>query len=177
VVEGESAGSDETETDQAGDTGFLRRDEGSAVIPAEVYADSSFLLSLLMEDGNSGAATQFMARQPAVLAFNPLHRLEVQNGLRLRVHRGELDRSARAAALRQLDDAIACGTLTHSPLPWTDALRQAERLSADHAERIGSRSADTLNVAAAMLAGTQRFLSFDKRQRALAKAAGLEVKL
>jgi hypothetical protein len=46
----------------------------------------------------------------------------------------------------------------------------------DHAERIGSRSADTLHVAAAMLAGTRRFLSFDKRQRELARAAGLEVK-
>jgi len=54
--------------------------------------------------------------------------------------------------------------------------KEVEHLSADHAERIGSRSADTLHVAAAMLAGARRFLSFDKRQRELAKAAGLQVK-
>ena len=66
--------------------------------------------------------------------------------------------------------------MAHVALPWTDALRKAEQLSADHAERIGSRLADTLHVAAAMLAGTRRFLSFDIRQRELAKAAGLEVK-
>jgi predicted nucleic acid-binding protein len=144
--------------------------------PAEDYADSSFLMSLFVEDGNTGTAKRFLARHPAVLVFNPLHRLEVRNGLRLRVHRGEVDRPARAAALQRLDDAIESGTLTHSPLPWTDALRKAEQLSADHAERIGSRSADTLHVAAAMLAGTRRFLSFDKRQRELARAAGLEVK-
>ena len=144
--------------------------------PAEDYADSSFLVSLFMEDGNTGAAEQFIARHPAVLAFNPLHRLEVRNGLRLRVHRGEIDKPARAAALRRIDEAIEGGKLAHSPLPWTDAIRKAGQLSADHAERIGSRAADTLHVAAAMLAGTRRFLSFDKRQRELAKAAGLELK-
>jgi predicted nucleic acid-binding protein len=144
--------------------------------PAQDYADSSFLMSLFMEDANTGAAEKFISKNPAVLAFNPLHRLEVRNGLRLRVHRGEIGKPARAAAMRRMDDAIRAGTLTHAPLPWTDALRQAEELSAAHAERIGSRSADTLHVAAALLAGAKRFLSFDKRQRELAKAAGLEVK-
>lgn len=144
--------------------------------PAEEYADSSFLMSLFIEDGNTAAAKRFISRNPAVLAFNPLHRLEFCNGLRLRVHRGEIDNPARAAALRRIDEAIEGGRLAHVALPWTDALRKAEQLSADHAERIGSRLADTLHVAAAMLAGTRRFLSFDIRQRELAKAAGLEVK-
>jgi predicted nucleic acid-binding protein len=143
---------------------------------AEDYADSSFLMSLFVEDANTGAAERFIARHPAVLAFNPLHRLEIRNGVRLRVHRGEIDKPARTLALRRIDQAIEGGQLIHTPLPWTDALRKAEQLSADHAERIGSRSADTLHVAAAMLAGARRFLSFDKRQRELAKAAGLIVK-
>lgn len=144
--------------------------------PKEDYADSSFLMSLFMEDGNTGAAERYISRNPSVLSFNPLHRLEVRNGLRLRVHRGEIEKSARAAAIRRVEEAIASGRLSHSPLPWTDALRKAEQLSTDHAERIGSRSADTLHVAAALLAGARRLLSFDKRQRELAKAAGLEVK-
>ena len=144
--------------------------------PAEEYADSSFIMSLFIEDGNTGAAERFISHNPVVLAFNPLHRLEVRNGLRLRVHRGEIDKPARAAALRRIDEAIEGGRLAHVALPWTDTLRKAEQLSADHAERIGSRSADTLHVAAAMLAGFRLFLSFDKRQRELAKAAGLEVK-
>ena len=144
--------------------------------PAGDYADSSFLMSLLVKDGNTGAAEQFITRNPAVLPFNPFHRLEVRNGLRLRVHRGEIDKPKRALALRQLEEAIEGGKLAHVPLPWTDALRKAEQLSAAHAEQIGSRAADTLHVAAAMLSGARRFLSFDKRQRELAKAAGLDVK-
>jgi hypothetical protein len=30
-------------------------------------------------------------------------------------------------------------------MPWTDALRRAEQLSADYAERIGTRATDTLS--------------------------------
>lgn len=80
------------------------------------------------------------------------------------------------AVFHQIEEDLSDGLLVHYAMPWTDALRKAEHLSADHAERIGSRSADTLHVAAALLAGAKRFLSFDKRQRELAKAAGLEVK-
>lgn len=144
--------------------------------PAAIYADSSFLVSLHTADANAEAARRFMARHPEELPFTPLHRLEVFNGLRLAVFRGEMTGDDRAAALRQIEEDLADGVLVHAPLPWTDALRKAEHLSADHAEHIGSRSADTIHVAAAILAGAGRFLSFDKRQRDLAKAAGLEVK-
>jgi len=140
------------------------------------YADSSFLVSLHTDDTNAEAARRFMSKHPEVLPFNPLHRVEVLNGIRLMVFRTELSQDERAAVLGQIEEDLADGFLAHVPLPWTDALRKAEQLSASHAERIGSRSADTLHVAAAILTGTRRFLSFDKRQRELAKAAGLEVK-
>ncbi len=117
-----------------------------------------------------------MSRNPGALPFNPLHRLEVRNGLRLRVHRDEIDTVRRAAALRQIEEDLEDGVLVHQAIPWTEAMRKAEQLSAAHAERIGSRTADTLHVAAALLAGARQFLSFDKRQRDLAGTAGLDVK-
>ena len=144
--------------------------------PEMAYADSSFIISLHCYDANSDVARRFMIRHPVPLPFNPLHRLEVRNGLRLAVFRGTMTPGERSAALRQVEDDLDDGVLVHTALPWTDALRRAEQLSEDHAERIGSRAADTLHLAAAMLAGARRFLSFDKRQRDLAKAAGLEVK-
>lgn len=140
------------------------------------YADSSFLISLTVEDGNTEDARRFMSRNPGPLPFNPLHRLEVRNGLRLRVHRDEIDTVRRAAALRQIEEDLEDGVLVHQAIPWTEAMRKAEQLSAAHAERIGSRAADTLHVAAALLAGARQFLSFDKRQRDLAGTAGLDVK-
>ncbi len=146
------------------------------MIPPASYADSSFLVSLHTGDANGEAARRFMARHREELPFNPLHRLEILNGIRLMVFRGELTGDEQRAVFRQIEDDLADGFLVHTPLPWTAALRKAEQLSAAHAERIGSRSADTLHVATAMLAGTRRFLSFDKRQRELAKAAGFQVK-
>lgn len=142
----------------------------------EDYADSSFLISLVVEDDNTEAAKRYMARNHVPLHYNPFHRLEVRNGLRVRVKRGNIDTVRRAQAFRQIDNDLAAGFLVHVPLPWTDALRKAEQLSEDHAEAIGTRAADILHVAAAKLAGARRFLSFDKRQRELAGAAGLYVK-
>ena len=142
----------------------------------KVYADSSFLISLTVEDGNSDAARRFMLKHRHALPFNPLHRLEVRNGIRLRVHRKELDAVRRDAALRQIEDDLTDGLLFHQAMPWTDALRRAESLSTSHTEKTGTRAADTLHVAAAMITGVKRFLSFDRRQRLLARAAGLEVK-
>ncbi|MFZ4776536.1 MAG: type II toxin-antitoxin system VapC family toxin [Terrimicrobiaceae bacterium] len=142
----------------------------------KIYADSSFLISLLVEDGNTEEARRFMDRHLEALPFNPLHRLEVRNGLRLRVWRKDIDPARRTAALRQIEEDLEDGLLVHQAMPWTEAMRKAEQLSTDHAERIGSRAADTLHVSAALLAGAGRFLSFDKRQRQLAKAGGLDVK-
>lgn len=139
------------------------------------YADSSFLVSLHSNDANADQARHFMIRHPEVLPFNPLHRLEVFNGLRLAVFRGAMTRDDRAIALRQIDDDLGDGLLVHQAMPWTEALRKAEQLSVLHAEQLGSRSADTLHVAAALLAGAKRFLSFDFKQRRLAEAAGLEI--
>ena len=140
------------------------------------YADSSFLVSLHGNDTNADEARRFLARYPEALPFNPLHRLEVRNGLRLAVFRGDMTEDERATALRQIEDDLSDGVLVHQAMPWTNALRKAEHLSVDHAEKIGCRAADTLHVAAALLAPARRFLSFDKRQRELAKAAGLDVK-
>jgi hypothetical protein len=139
------------------------------------YADSSFLVSLQTRDANSEAARVLMARHPEALPFNPLHRLEARNGIRLMVFRGDLSREEADGALRQIEEDLAEGFLVRVPLPWTAALRKAEELSVDHAEQIGVRSADTLHVAAAILSRARSFLSFDQRQRALAEATGLKV--
>jgi predicted nucleic acid-binding protein len=48
-------------------------------------------------------------------------------------------------------------------------------LSEKHATKDGQRTIDLLHVAIALECGAKTFLSFDKRQRRLATAAGLKV--
>jgi predicted nucleic acid-binding protein len=52
---------------------------------------------------------------------------------------------------------------------------EAERLSAAHSEKLGTRSLDILHVASALVLGSVSFLTFDRRQAALARVAGLKV--
>ena len=52
---------------------------------------------------------------------------------------------------------------------------QAQQLSKQHAARIGCRTLDILHVAFALEIASAFFVSFDRRQRQLAKAVGLKV--
>ena len=54
-----------------------------------------------------------------------------------------------------------------------EVMTEAERLSAQHSEKLGTRSLDVLHVAAALTLGLSVMLTFDVRQAALARAAGL----
>ena len=66
--------------------------------------------------------------------------------------------------------------LVHQAIDWTDVLRAAEKLGANHNETIGCRSADLFHIAAAVQLGCEQFLTFDIKQTTMAKAAGLAVK-
>lgn len=118
-----------------------------------------------------------MQRHGEPLAFTPWHRLEVRNAIRLAVFHGLIDSSQSKAQLKQVDADLRDETLlVHTPVDWVAVLREAEKLGVAHAEDLGCRSADLFHVAAAVELGFDLFLTFDERQRKVAKAAGLAVK-
>ena len=143
---------------------------------ADAYADSSFLVSLHRADTNYAAANAFMAKAALTLAFTPLHRIEVRNALRNAAASGEMTATDCRLAFRQIEEDLRDGLLLHTPIAWTDTLRHADELSEKHAGKEGQRTIDLLHVALALECGAKTFLSFDARQRKLAKAAGLKVK-
>jgi predicted nucleic acid-binding protein len=53
---------------------------------------------------------------------------------------------------------------------------EARRLSLRWSAKLGTRSLDILQVAAAVVVGADTFHTFDERQKKLAKAAGLTSK-
>jgi len=142
---------------------------------ATAYPDSSFLVSLVCKDTNSAEALGYMARAKKSLVFTPPHRIEARNALRNIAGRGEISEQDRRAAFRQIDEDVRDGLLVHTPVDWTDVFRRADELSEKHAAREGQRTIDLLHVAIALESGARVFLSFDKGQRRLAKAAGLKV--
>ena len=140
------------------------------------YADTSVLGRVYFQQADSARAIVLVRALPDPLPFTPLHNLEIRNAVRLRVYRGEADTVQRDMILAALDSDLASGNMHLTPLPWAELMREAERLNAAHTAKLGCRSLDVLHVAAAVTLGAREFLTFDTRQAALAKAAGLKVK-
>lgn len=139
------------------------------------YPATGFLCSLYAPDAHSTRAAARMARQPLPLPFVWLHQLELRNALRLRVFRREITSAQREAALNLMLADLADGVLANASPPHAAVMTEAERRSALHSEHLGTRSLDILHVASALVLGSTDFLTFDQRQSALAKAAGLKV--
>lgn len=140
------------------------------------YADTGFLCSLYAPDAHTAKAAAAMRRMKSELAFVWIHQLEFRNALRLRVFRKEITPAQRDASLNLLLADLALGVLAHADASHGELMLEAERLSASHSERIGTRSLDILHVAAALVLGCQAFHTFDTRQGKLARAAGLKIK-
>jgi predicted nucleic acid-binding protein len=139
------------------------------------YPDTGFLCSLYAPDAHTARAIAALKRRSLPLAIIWLHQLELRNALRLRVFRGEIDSAQCEASLRLLMTDLAAGMLAVAAPPLQDLTNEAERLSAQHAANLGTRTLDTLHVAAALVLGAGQMLTFDARQTMLARAAGLKV--
>jgi predicted nucleic acid-binding protein len=143
----------------------------------KAYADSSFVVSLYIPEANrSASAAAFMQRHREALPFTPQHRLEVRNAIRMLVWSKRISVSERTRALREIEEDLDDQTfLIHVPLNFIDVFQEAEKIGAAQTEVIGCRSLDLFHVAAASELGIDEFLSFDEKQRQLARALGFKV--
>jgi hypothetical protein len=139
------------------------------------YADTGFLCSLHAPDAHTERVVALMKRRKHPLPFTALHRLEFRNAFRLRVFRKEITAMQKELSIQAMLSDVAAGVFTFVDVDWPEMLMEAERLSAQHSEVLGTRSLDILHVAAASILGASEFLTFDLRQATLAKAAGLPV--
>ena len=119
-----------------------------------------------------------MQRHGEALPFTPWHRLEVRNAIRLSAFHKLVDSQQSKTQLKQVDVDLHDETLlVHTSVDWVAVLREAEKLGAAHSESLGCRSSDLFHVAAAVELDCDQFLTFDERQRKMARAAGLSVKI
>jgi len=140
------------------------------------YCDSSFLVALFVKGDlfapiASGIAMNFSHGIPLI----PIGEVEIIN----RFHRGLGDKtlspSQHVSVLRQFEEDLADGVLVRKTPHPQDYLKEALRLSRIHAPHLNIRSLDIFHVAAARIFKTSTFASFDKNQRKLAGAAGLNL--
>lgn len=139
------------------------------------YADTSFFVSLYGRDANSACAQQAAAQAEWPFAYTPLLRLEARNAIRLAHFRKELTVSECRRVIEAIEADVLNSALAQTPVPWPEVFAEAETLSAGHTGTLGMRAFDILHVAAAVTLGAKAFYTFDVRQKALAKKAGLKV--
>lgn len=145
------------------------------------YPDTSFLCAIYREQDHSPAADAWLAANLGPLHVAGLLEFEFLQSIELQVWLHGQDRTRgfgrREADLmrRDWEQDLATGAVKLVPCELSDVLRFAARLSEQHTAGGGHRTLDVLHVATAVHLGLREFLTFDRRQRALAKAAGLKL--
>ncbi len=140
----------------------------------KAYVDSSFLFSLYAIDVHSLRANEQERAWRGALLISSLVELEFFNALELRVFRGDFTRSEadRIRSSFEIDLRTGVwGIIDVAP----SAFEQARKLISKTTASTGCRTADVLHIAIATEAGADTLLSFDQRQRQLAKRAGLGI--
>lgn len=145
------------------------------------FPDTSFLFALYRPQDNSSAAQKYYAAMTEPVHVSGLLLYEFRQSVRFQVwlhghnpKKGIPDKEG-VAAIADLEANIADGAVVIVPAEWPDVHQIAERLSKAYTKTEGHRAFDVLHVATALHLDAHEFLSFDDRQRKLAKAEGLKV--
>ncbi|MDR1281949.1 MAG: type II toxin-antitoxin system VapC family toxin [Opitutaceae bacterium] len=139
------------------------------------YVDTGILVKTCVKETTSPEAVALVLRTSSPLPLTHFQELEIRNAIRLKHSRGELSAANMTAALADFQDDIDEGRYERPAYDLPAVFRRAEELSKAHAVATKCRSLDLLHVAAALVIGSLEFASFDERQRAVARKAGLTV--
>jgi predicted nucleic acid-binding protein len=142
-----------------------------------IYADTSWWLGYkCRRDTQHAAALSLFDREPdAEVLWTPWQRVEVFNGFCQAERSGLLARGESRQVIRLVEQEVRLGYWPHVEFDWTDAVRTAGELRAEHSLKMVVRSMDLFHVAIALEVGAEALLSFDTDQITLAEAAGLTI--
>jgi uncharacterized protein len=140
-----------------------------------LYLDSSALVKLYVFEEHSADVAALAQRADVSFALNGLHDLEVRNAVRLLAFRGVIGSELLMRTLAAFDSDLATDLYVPQRIDFGKLAKAGERLSAAATAQTGARALDILHVAAAQLAMSSAFATFDRRQQELAQIAGLSI--
>ena len=147
------------------------------------FPDTSFLCALYRRQDNTGRAVACRARMADVLQVTSLLEFEFLQSARWQVWLHAADRT-KGYSQAEADKLLANWEADRSTglvrlVPYdAEAMHHfAKSLSLRHTTAGGHRTLDLLHVATAVHLGAKNFLTFDARQKMLAKAVGLKTPL
>jgi predicted nucleic acid-binding protein len=117
-----------------------------------------------------------MHRARLPLLITPLGELELLNALLLRLFRHELREAEVQSAASLFHVDLEAGVFAMKSLSVA-AFERAKRIARSQTPSLGTRALDVLHVASALVLRSDSFCTFDRQQRALAKAEKLSTPL
>ena len=109
------------------------------------------------------------------MLLTPFGELELVNTFESRVFRREAEPAQIRTSLSTLEADVHAGVIIRKAVPEA-AYTRAIELSRRYTRRLGSRALDILHVAIALELRAEMFFTFDRRQRRLARRAGMIVR-
>jgi predicted nucleic acid-binding protein len=140
----------------------------------KAYADTSLLISLYGRDANTFAAVSLARSHRPTFFLTPFGEAEFINAIENRIFLGQWTRAEAQTMQDRFRFHLSAGVfqlqeLSHEIWPL------AMTLSRRHSAKLGTRTLDVLHVASALILKPDTFLTFDERQRKIARAEGLRV--
>lgn len=133
-----------------------------------IYADTSFFVSIYLPDRHSPEIQQRMARRPRIW-LTPLHRAEWTHAVAQHVFQRTISAREAQRVYRDFESDRASGLWREVSVPEA-AFELCAELARRHVARLGVRTLDSLHVASALELRAERFWTFDERQARLAQA-------
>lgn len=137
--------------------------------------DTSFLFAVYANDVHTQRAVGWLKSWKSPLLVTVLNEFELANAVRFAEFRGGIRPGEASVFWSQFEADRSSGRIVSQVCNLAVIIDEAKRLSTAHTLEGGHRSFDILHVAAAIVIGAERFLSFDRNQRRLAEAEGLAV--
>jgi predicted nucleic acid-binding protein len=142
----------------------------------EAYFDSGVIVKLNVRETTSPDAIRLVSSYVAPYLLTQWQALEVKNAIRLKAFRREITSAEMNQSIAAFEQDIATGRWKRPAFDAAAVEQKADELSANHSAFLGCRTIDIVHVAAAVVIGAKEFVTFDGRQAAMAKQAGLVVK-
>lgn len=138
-------------------------------------ADSSLIVALYLEEGDSARADAACASVPPPILLTDWHRVEIANAFQRAVKNGRITPAQAMQLWQDFAMDIALGRFEIVAIDHAAVLAHTLVLTQKHTAISGTRSLDLIHISTALKIGTVEFLSFDHRQRQTAALEGLKV--
>lgn len=140
------------------------------------YFDTAIILKLYVQEATSPDAVRLVNECQTPYLLTPWQEIEARTALRLKAFRKEITTTEMEASLKAFDEDILSARWKTPEYTEATVWKSARELSDRHAAKVGCRTLDLLHVAVALSLGVKTFVTFDERQRTVAKLEGLTVK-